>query len=138
MRVARCVLCSVLRDAYFDMRVARCVLSVTGSGAAAFLFEKKRNSNGQRRKCERCERASGASLVCDVSQRVQRSAFIVQRSAVSVQRSAVSVQRSAFSGQRSAFSSICSVQRLPNFQPPSNPSTRGPKCPTNCPCCLFV
>ena len=99
MRVARCVLCSVQRDAYFDMRVARCVLSVTGSGAAAFLFEKKRNSNGQRRKCERCERASGASLVCDVSQRVQRSAFIVQRSAVSVQRSAVSVQRSAVSVQ---------------------------------------
>ena len=117
MRVARCVLCSVQRDAYFDMRVARCVLSVTGSGAAAFLFEKKRNSNGQRRKCERCERASGASLVCDVSQRVQRSAFIVQRSAVSGQRSAVGGQRSAVSGQRSAQHAAFSGYQTLNLLP---------------------
>ena len=111
MRVARCVLCSVQRDAYFDMRVARCVLSVTGSGAAAFLFEKKRNSNGQRRKCERCERASGASLVCDVSQRVQRSAFIVQRSAVSVQ---LNMQRSAVTKLSTSFKSFDSRTEMPH------------------------
>ena len=121
MRVARCVLhksCSVLHDAYFDMRVARCVLSVTGSGAAAFLFEKKRNSNGHRRKCERCERASGASLMCDVSQRVQRSAFIVERSAVSGQRSAVRVQlnmqRSAFMKLSTSFQFFDSRNEMPH------------------------